>query len=194
MAGLWSSDLAESFERGAEPENAPRRQRDGRKHDASGAVARWLLLALLVSVLPVPQPQPTSAQTPRVEAAAGGPAEINERLTALVDAHRAMLLTLDELRGQMAAVQEALAELQESARRSQERFQTEAHQLEEMREEVRGLYVESSGLKGDIAQLGERVEGFEGSLGSFRSSAGIVVAVVIVLQLVLVGLTFRGHS
>ena len=63
-----------------------------------------------------------------------------------------------------------------------------------MREEVRGLYVESSGLKGDIAQAGKQVEGLEQSLGSFRLSAGIVVAMVIVLQFVLVGLTFRGRG
>ena len=34
-----------------------------------------------------------------------------------------------------------------------------------MREEVRGLYVESSGLKSDIAQVGKQVEGLDAQSG-----------------------------
>jgi hypothetical protein len=79
-------------------------------------------------------------------------------------------------------------------RQNRDQLQAALEQIKGMREEVRGLYVESSGLKGDIAQLGKQVEGLEGSLGSFRLSAGIVVAVVLLLQLLLAGLMLRGRG
>jgi hypothetical protein len=122
------------------------------------------------------------------------PAELTAQLDAIADTQRNLAGTLAELRDQLAEVQRTLGEVREEARQDREAFQAEVEQTKGMREEVRGLYVESSGLKGDIAQLVPRLEGFEESLGSFRLSSGIVVAVVIVLQVVLLGLAFRGHS
>jgi peptidoglycan hydrolase CwlO-like protein len=136
------------------------------------------------------------AEPAKPDAAAGrlNPAEVAAQFNAIADAQRDLAGTLAQLRDQLNEAQRALSDLRDEVRQDREAFQAEVEQTKEMREEVRGLYVESSGLKGDIAQLGQRVESFEHSLGSFRLSSGIVVAVVIVLQVVLLGLTFRSHG
>ena len=63
-----------------------------------------------------------------------------------------------------------------------------------MREEVRGLYVESSGLKGDIAQVSKDIQTVNENFGNFRYSVGALIAVVIVLQLIVVALALRGRG
>jgi hypothetical protein len=122
------------------------------------------------------------------------PAEITEKLNGIIEAERALAVSLTEARGEVEELGRVLQQVRDDMRQTREAFDAEVEQTKAMREEVRGLYVESSGLKGDIAQLGARVETFEESLGSFRLSSGLFVAVVIVLQVVLVGLTFRGHG
>jgi len=150
-----------------------------------------LLVSLTVWALPAagapaakaePKPRPIS------------PAEMTQRLNAVAEAQRLLAVDLSQLRDQLNALQRAIAEGRDEIRQSRDEAQGGLDQIKGMREEVRGLYVESSGLKGDIAQVGKQVEESEGSLGSFRLSAGIVVAVVIVLQIVLVGLMFRGRA
>lgn len=126
------------------------------------------------------------------------PAEITEAFGRLTETQHALATNLAQLREQLNEAQRAGAEQRDQLREKQDASQAVLEQVLEqgkgMREEVRGLYVETSGLKGDIAQAGKQVEGLAQSLGSFRLSAGIVVALVIVLQFVLVGLTFRGRG
>ena len=120
----------------------------------------------------------------------------------LAETQRALAAAQSELREQLSQqlseTQRALTELRDETREKHEASQRVVDQIldqvEGMRKEVWGLYVESSGLKNDIAQTGKQVEGLDESLGSFRLSAGIVVALVIVLQFVLVGLTFRSRG
>ena len=121
-------------------------------------------------------------------------AEVTEGMNALLEAQRSLAVSLSELREQLKDLQRSVGEGRDDVRTTHDAQQAALEQIKGMREEVRGLYVESSGLKGDIAQLGKQVEGLDGSLASFRLSAGIVVAVVIVLQIVLVGLMFRGRG
>lgn len=87
-----------------------------------------------------------------------------------------------------------VAQGQEEIRQHHDLLQSAMEQIKGMREEVRGLYVESSGLKGDIAQLSKQVEGVEASLGSFRLNSGILIAVVLVLQIFLAALMFRSRG
>jgi regulator of replication initiation timing len=141
-----------------------------------------------------------AAPDPKAEAKAkkGNPAEIAQRVDQIVETQQSLALALAHLREQLAETEHAAAEqhgeLREKHDASQAVLDQVLEQVKGMREEVRGLYVETSGLKGDIAQAGKQVEGLDQSLGSFRLSAGIVVAVVIVLQFVLVGLAFRGRG
>ncbi len=138
------------------------------------------------------QPAPKAA-TKREPKPAKAP-ELTQELNALTDAQRALAADLSQLRDQLNAVQRGIGEGHDEARQNRDILQTTLDQVKGMREEVRGLYVESSGLKGDIAQVGKQVEGLEGSLGGFRLNSGILIAVVLVLQLLLVGLMFRGRG
>jgi chromosome segregation ATPase len=119
--------------------------------------------------------------------------EVTQGINALLEAQRSLAADISQLRDQLNALQQGVGDGQDEVRENRDVLQTSLEQIKDMREEVRGLYVESSGLKGDIAQVGKQVEELDASLGNFRLSSGIVVAVVIVLQLVLVGLMFWGR-
>jgi len=124
--------------------------------------------------------------------------EVAHTLTAVLDAQHSLAVEMAQLRDQLNAVQRSLAETQDHLRQQRDALQAildqSLEQIKGMREEVRGLYVESGGLKGDIGQVGKQVDALDSSLGNFRLSAGIVVALVIVLQIVLVGLMLRGRG
>lgn len=155
------------------------------------------MLALLVLALPVLWGSPAAAEPAtkaEPKAAAVKSAEITQTLNAVMEAQRSLAIALSQLRDQLNELQRGVGEGRDEVRQNRDVMQGALEQIKGMREEVRGLYVESSGLKGDIAQVGKQVEGLEGSLGTFRLSAGIVVAIVIVLQIVLVGLMFRGRG
>ncbi len=160
----------------------------------------WRLIKLVVvgflmagSPLPLTA-EPAAKSDPRAKPTPFPVAEVMERLNALTEAQRRVASDLSDLREQLSTTQRSLGEGQNEVRQNGEAQQTTLDQVKGMREEVRGLYVESSGTKGDIAQLGKQVEALDGSLGNFRLSSGIVVAVIIVLQLILVGLMFRGRG
>jgi len=136
--------------------------------------------------------EPAKAFAKKQARAAKGP-EVSQDLNAVIEAQRSLAADISQLRDQLNALQRGVGEGHDEVRQTRDVLQTALEQIKGMREEVRGLYVESSGLKGDITQVGKQVEGLDASLGSFRLSSGIVVAVVIVLQLVLVGLMFRGR-
>lgn len=116
------------------------------------------------------------------------------QLSALAEAQRSLAADLAQMRDQLIAVQHAIAEGQDERRQDRDLLQNAMEQIKGMREEVRGLYVENSGLKGDIAQLSKQLEGLEGSLGSFRLNSGILLAVVLVLEFFLAALMFRSRG
>jgi len=137
-------------------------------------------------------------QRPKVEPPKFNPTELTQTLNSIIEAQRSLAASISDLRDRLAAAERGTAELRDAVQQNQATAQSAidgaVEQIKGMREEVRGLYVESSGIKGDIAQLGTKVEGLDQSLGSFRLSSGIVVAVIIVLQVALVGLMFRGRG
>ena len=149
---------------------------------ASAVLALWL----------VPMPAAAAKADPKTQK--GKAPEGTQTLNLVVEAQRSLAINLSQLRDQLTELQRSLSEAREEIRQHHEAVQGQFDQIKGMREEVRGLYVESSGLKGDIAQVGKQVEDLDGSLGNFRLSSGIVVAVVIVLQVVLMGLMFRGRG
>jgi septal ring factor EnvC (AmiA/AmiB activator) len=156
------------------------------------AAAAVLALAALVFA-PSPAGAERAKARPQKEAKAAS-AAVSQDLNALIEAQRSLAADISQLRDQLNAVQQNVGEGYDEVRQNRDVLQATLEQIKGMREEVRGLYVESSGLKSDIAQLGKQVEGLDRSLGNFRLSSGIVVAVVIVLQVVLVGLMFRGRG
>jgi len=164
------------------------RNRRTRLHLAPLLLA-WVILSALVSPA-------AAAPDPKTEAKGkkGVAADLEPALSALSDGQRSLAASLAQLRDQLGDLQRAVSDLRDEVRQNRDVAQSGLEQAKEMREEVRGLYVESSGLKGDVAQAGKQVEGVNESLGSFRLSAGFVVAVIIVLQFVIIGLMFRGRG
>jgi TolA-binding protein len=132
-------------------------------------------------------------------------APITQALEAVTDAQRSLAASIAQVQQQLQDLQGRVNQLQDTVQQGHAAAQgtldqTQAsleqllEQFKEAREEVRGLYVESSGVKSDVAQVGKQVETLDQDLGGFRLSSGVVVAVVIVLQVVLVGLMFRGRG
>jgi len=169
-------------------------QRVGRSLQATvlRAVAMLMLLSCTAAAAPTPDPK-AEAKAKKVP-----PVDIMPAIDQIVAAQHDAAVALSQLREQLSATQRAVSELRDETRAKHDASQGVVDQVldqvEGMRKEVWGLYVESSGLKGDIAQTDKQVEGLDQSLGNFRLSAGIVVAVVIVLQIGLIGLMFRGRG
>lgn len=169
--------------------------RDWRSGSRAGAAALLLLGAAGFIYTPLrAAAQPAAKTVARRESKAAKAPDTSPELNALVEGQRSLAAELSQLRDQLNALQRGVGEGHDEVRQNRDILQTTLEQVKGMREEVRGLYVESSGLKGDIAQVGKQVEDLDASLGNFRLSAGIVVAVVIVLQVALIGLTFRGRG
>ncbi len=152
-----------------------------------GCVGRALVLVLLTTCLV------------RVAAAAPEPkgkaisAEVTQGLTTINETQRGVATTLGELRDQIDSLRRSVSDIREDLRRSDEIVQAISEQTKGMREEVRGLYVESSGLKGDIAAVGKDIEALRADLASFRTSAGLIIGLVIVLQVVLFFMMLRNR-
>jgi hypothetical protein len=174
--------------------------RNGRSASDKRRGGRWLQATVALGLVLLSCSVAAAAADPKADAKAkkDSVAELMPVIDRIVEAQRALAATQAQLHEQLSETQRALTELRDETRDKHDAAQHVldgvADQVEGMRKEVWGLYVESSGLKGDIAQTDKQVEGLGESLGNFRLSAGIVVAVVIVLQVVLVGLTFRGRG
>jgi methyl-accepting chemotaxis protein len=121
-------------------------------------------------------------------------ADVSQSVSRLVEEQRDLARVTGQLRQDLGAMQQSLADLQAELRQQREAAQAAHTHDREMREEVRGLYVESSGLKGDIAQVSTQVEALQQEVGNFRFSSGIIAALIIVLQLVVAGLALRGRG
>jgi chromosome segregation ATPase len=129
-----------------------------------------------------------------IRAAAPRTSDVTKHLDAIEEAQRSLAADIGLLRDQLDDLKQGLDEVREQIRQGDDAAQGDRDQLKGMREEVRGLYVESSGLKGDIAEVGKEVQGVNENFGNFRYSAGALIAVVIVLQLVVVALGLRGRG
>lgn len=122
--------------------------------------------------------------------------ELGKRLDAVEARQKAIQDQIKDLQDQIRDASERILNLADEQRKGRE---VAASQLDaakqahdELRGLVRGLYVESSGLKADVAQAREDVQAVDGSMESFRLSSGILIAVVILLQVILAALALRG--
>ena len=165
--------------------------RNGNRSWCSLAVALTLAASgLAARTLAAPAPDPKA----EARAKALSPPQVTQTLDAILETQRNLATAITQLRDRLNDVQSSVSQVHDELRQGHDTEQTALDQLKGMREEVRGLYVESSGVKSDVAQVGKQVESLDQSLGGFRLSSGVVVAVVIVLQVVLVGLLLRGRG
>lgn len=161
-----------------------------------GSILAVGLSLVAMTVMPrtaAAEPETGAAPKRQMKASTRG-SDLAQEVAKLLEAQRSLSATVAQLRDQLDTVQHGVGGTQDEIRESRDLLQAAMEQIKGMREEVRGLYVETSGLKGDIAQLGKQVEGLDGNLGSFRLNSGILLAVVLVLQLTLVALMFRGRG
>ena len=122
--------------------------------------------------------------------------DVGKRFDAVEADQKAIQDQIKGLQDQIRDLSEHLLNLADEQRKERE---AEANQVDagkqthdELRELVRGLYVETSGLKADVAQAREDVQTVNGSMESFRLSSGILIAVVILLEVILAALALRG--
>ena len=147
----------------------------------------WLWIGAVVVAIALPSP--AAAQ----KAARPDPTKQIEALDQSIQTLRNEVQALQE---QVRELSERLLSLADEQRTEREaagaQIETGKQTHEELRELLRGLYVESSGIKADVAQAREDVQAVSNSMESFRLSSGILIAVVIVLQVILAALALRG--
>jgi len=147
--------------------------------------------AIALAIAVVSTPFVVSAQG---SARAARAPEVAQRLGQIEDVQRAIDQEIGLLRAQMQGLEARLNDIQEQLKTAQEGASEDREQLKAMREEVRGLYVESSSTKELIGNLGEQVDGLGTALERFRLGAGVLLAALVVLQGIGVVLTFRARG
>lgn len=116
---------------------------------------------------------------------------------------------IEALAQTQAALQQQLTELREAVNKLGDRLQGSAEGFVELRESVgdlgktdktsheeivelsKGLYVEVSGVKGDVSLVRSDLQALAASIESSRFGSGILIAAVIALQIILVLLAIR---
>lgn len=168
---------------------------EGREVQRQGNTQTLRVLGMLLVVLAVPSAWAGPPRTPK-EAAVRQPDRWGDVQRALEEGQqRASEISagLGRVEEQLEQVQKRLAEVDSEVRPVREQLHGLHEALRELREEVRGLYVESSGLKGDIAQVSDKLDGTLDELDKFRLSAGIIAALLVLLQIVAIALLLRGR-
>jgi len=103
--------------------------------------------------------------------------QLSEAQRAVGEQLQDMKDKVDSLHGEFAAALDRNKALEE--------------EVKAMREEVKGLYWESSQVKQQIDGVKDDVAGVDSNLSGFRVAAGIFIAVMILLLLLIAGLTVR---
>lgn len=119
----------------------------------------------------------------QIEALAQTQAALQGQITQLREAVDGVGDTLRGVGEAQAEQREALVGLEKANKAAQE----------ELAELVRGLYVEVSGVKGDVGLVRQDVQTLNDSVESSRLGSGILTAAVIGLQIILVLLVIRSR-
>jgi septal ring factor EnvC (AmiA/AmiB activator) len=144
-----------------------------------------LLVFGVVMVLPVmagAQPARPAA-APAVKAPAP-PDEHRALLHQLAEAQRALGDQLQQLRARVDGLHDTLASAADARTTLDE-------EVKAMRDEVKGLYWESSQVKQQIDALKEDLAGVNGNVSNFRTFSGFFIAVMILLLAVIFVMTIR---
>ena len=146
-----------------------------------------LLLLLVLALAPAVAAQDKDA--------AGRAASRPGAASKQVDEERALLYQVSEAqRGvgeQLQDLQTKVENLTNDLAAARDRSDALEEEVKAMREEVKGLYWESSQVKQQIDGVKEDIGGVDSNLAGFRAAAGIFIAVMILLLLLIAGLTVR---
>jgi len=140
-----------------------------------------LAVALLALAPGAVMSQQQTGRRPRPGAAAGVDGAL---LRQLADAQRALGDQMQQLRESIDALQAEVASLRDA----------DAGTLKEIqaaREEIKGLYVESSTNKQAIEAVREDVRGVDANVLRFRTFSGFFIAAMILLLVVIFTMTVR---
>jgi predicted RNase H-like nuclease (RuvC/YqgF family) len=156
--------------------------------------SRWLGLLAVALVATVPargqddEPEPPRARRPRAAARTPAPStQLTEErafLNQLSEAQRNLGEQLQQIHDRIEVLHDELAE-------RADRDSAVEEEVKALRDEVKGLYVESSTVKERIDGLKEDVAGVDSSVSSFRTFAGLFIALTTVLLAVIFALTVR---
>jgi septal ring factor EnvC (AmiA/AmiB activator) len=127
---------------------------------------------------------PGGRAAPKASAASKPGAEDRALLYQLSEAQRGVGEQLQDLQNKLESLTNDLAS-------SNDRGKALEEEVKAMREEVKGLYWESSQVKQQIDAVKEDIGGLDSNLAGFRAAAGIFIAVMILLLLLIAGLTVR---
>ena len=136
---------------------------------------RWLLAAAFVLVL-----AGVAGAAPAAKPAAPPPPDNKETeafLRQMGDAQKWMGEEVWKIADKVDALPEVIAECKEGQTATQE-------EIDKLRDEVKGLYVELSTVKQQIDASKAEVQGVNQNLTSFRNSSGIFLAVVLVMAFI----------
>jgi hypothetical protein len=144
-----------------------------------------LVAALLYAVGGVeaapPEPKPEAKPAPKPAAAPANDRETEAFLRQMGDAQKWMGEEIWKLQRNVEALPAAIAEVKEGHTTTQE-------EVDKLREEVKGLYVELSTVKSQIEDVKEDIKGVNGNLSAFRTSSGLFLAFVVLMVVVSTGI------
>ena len=141
---------------------------------------RWLLAVAFVLVLAgvagaAPAPKPAAPPPPDNK-------ETEAFLRQMGDAQKWMGEEVWKIADKVDALPEVIAECKEGQTATQE-------QIDKLRDEVKGLYVEISGVKQQFDEMKTEIDGVNANVTSFRNSSGVFLALVLVMAFISTVLT-----
>jgi hypothetical protein len=141
---------------------------------------RWFLAAAFVLALAsgahaAPAPKPVAPPPPDNR-------ETDAFLRQMSDAQKWMGEEVWKIKDKVDALPEVIAECKEGQTASQE-------QMDKLRDEVKGLYVEISGVKQQFDEMKTEIDGVNANVTSFRNSSGVFLALVLVMAFISTVLT-----
>ena len=141
---------------------------------------RWLLAAAFVLVL-----AGVAGAAPAAKPAAPPPPDNKETeafLRQMGDAQKWMGEEVWKIKDKVEALPDVIAECKEGQTATQE-------QIDKLRDEVKGLYVEISGVKQQFDEMKTEIDGVNANVTSFRNSSGLFLALVLVMAFITTVLT-----
>ena len=141
---------------------------------------RWLLAAAFVLALAggthaAPAPKPAATPPPDNK-------QTEAFLRQMGDAQKWMGEEVWKIKDRVEALPDVIAECKEGQAATQE-------QIDKLRDEVKGLYVEISGVKQQFDEMKTEIDGVNANVTSFRNSSGVFLALVLVMAFISTVLT-----
>ena len=145
---------------------------------------RWLLAAAFVLALAggAAAATPAKPATPPPPPPDTSRAETEAFLRQMSDAQKWMGEEVWKIKDKVDSLPDTIAQCKEGQTASQE-------QIDKLRDEVKGLYVEISGVKSQFDDLKTEIDGVNANVTSFRNSSGVFLALVLVMAFISTGMT-----